>query len=185
MALTLIKEDGSGKSDANTYAAVADGDAYHDGHLYATAWTGAATGSKEKALVMATRVIDALFRFNGFKRVVTQALQWPRRECRDPDAQSGIVPGLLLVGGPYLDETKVPAVVVAATCEMARELLAGDRTGDPDGVGMVQISLTGSMSAVFDTDHPRPVVPRLVQAMLAPFGSVVEGASGEVRLVRC
>ena len=41
MALTLIKEDGTGKADANAYADVADGDAYHDGHLYATAWTGA------------------------------------------------------------------------------------------------------------------------------------------------
>ena len=39
MALTLIKEDGTGKADANAYANVADGDAYHDGHLYATAWT--------------------------------------------------------------------------------------------------------------------------------------------------
>ena len=185
MALTLIKEDGSGMANANSYASVADGDTYHEGHLYATAWTGAATASKEAALVMATRVIDAMFRFNGFKRMTGQALQWPRRECRDPDAQSGIVPGLLLIRGPWLDETKVPAVVVAATCEMARELLTGDRTGDPDGVGMVQIGLSGSLSAIFDTEHPRPVVPRLVQAMLAPLGSVLEGGGGEVRLVRC
>ncbi len=185
MALTLIKEDGSGRLDANTYALAADGDAYHEGHLYASAWTAAATGDKEKALVMATRVIDSLFRFNGFKRMVTQALQWPRAECRDPDAQSGSVPGLLQVRGPWLDETKVPAVVVRATCEMARELLQGDRTGDPDGVGMVQISLSGSMSAIFDTKHPRPVVPRLVQAMLAPLGSVIEGDAGQARLVRC
>jgi hypothetical protein len=76
-------------------------------------------------------------------------------------------------------------VVLHATCEMARELLQGDRTGDPDGVGMVQVSLSGSMSAMFDTKHPRPVVPRLVQAMLAPLGAVIEGNSGEARLVRC
>ena len=42
MSLTLIKEDGTGKADANSYASVADGDAYHDGHLYATAWTARA-----------------------------------------------------------------------------------------------------------------------------------------------
>jgi hypothetical protein len=185
MALTLIKEDGSGMANANSYANAADGDTYHEGHLYATAWTGATSASKEAALVMATRVIDALFRFNGFKRMATQGLQWPRRECRDPDAQNGIVPGLLLIRGPFLDETKVPAVVVQATCEMARELLAGDRTGDPDGAGMLQINLTGSLTAIFDTAHPRPVVPRLVRAMLAPLGSVLEGGGGEVRLVRC
>ena len=39
MALTLIKETGAGLVDANSYASAADGDAYHDGHLYATAWT--------------------------------------------------------------------------------------------------------------------------------------------------
>ena len=75
MALTLIKEDGTGKSDANSYASVADGDAYHDGHLYATAWTAATTANKEKALVFATRLIDAEFRFKGTKANSTQALQ--------------------------------------------------------------------------------------------------------------
>ena len=44
MALTLKKEDGSGFSDANAYADVTDGDAYHEGHLYASAWTGASAG---------------------------------------------------------------------------------------------------------------------------------------------
>ena len=67
MALTLIKEDGTGKVDANAYANAADGDAYHDGHLYATAWTAATLANKEKALVMATRLIDAEFQFNGVK----------------------------------------------------------------------------------------------------------------------
>jgi hypothetical protein len=185
MALTLIKEDGSGRLDANTYALAADGDAYHEGHLYASAWTAAATADKEKVLVMATRVIDALFRFNGFKRMATQALQWPRAECRDPDAQGGVVPGLLLVRGPWLDETKVPAVVVKATCEMARELLQGDRTGDPEGVGLIQMALASNMALLFDTKHPRPVLPRLVQAMLAPLGSPIEGNAGQARLVRC
>ena len=60
MSLVLNKEDGSGKADANTYALVADGDAYHESHLYASAWTAAATGNKEKALVMATRLLDAV-----------------------------------------------------------------------------------------------------------------------------
>ena len=42
MALTLIKEDGSGKADANSYADVAEADAYFEGHMYASAWTAAA-----------------------------------------------------------------------------------------------------------------------------------------------
>jgi hypothetical protein len=35
MALILIKETGAGLANANAYANAADGDAYHDGHLYA------------------------------------------------------------------------------------------------------------------------------------------------------
>ena len=45
MALTLIKEDGTAKVDANSYADASDGDAYHDGHLYASAWTAATTAN--------------------------------------------------------------------------------------------------------------------------------------------
>src|SRR3954470_1233446 len=93
------------------------------GIYYATAWTGATTPNKEKALAMATRLIDGFFQFNGFKRLASQALQWPRRECRDPDASVTAAAGLLLPIGPFLDETKVPAGVVNATAELARELL--------------------------------------------------------------
>jgi len=41
-----------------------------------------------------------------------------------------VVPGLWLARGPFLDETKVPPVVVIATCELARELIKQDRTDD-------------------------------------------------------
>jgi len=184
MPLTLIKEDGTGKPDANSYAAVADGDAYHDGHLYASAWTAATNANKEKSLVMATRLIDGLFQFNGFKRLASQALQWPRRECRDPDIENGVVPGLLLVRGPYLDETKVPAVVVNATCELARALLVEDRTDDPDGEGLSSMNVVGSLGLVFNPADPQPVVPAIVQTWLSKLGEYLARSKGTARLVR-
>src|SRR6516165_6200699 len=85
MALVLINEDGSGKADANSYATVAECDAYHDGHLYADKWAAATQAKKEAALVMATRLIDSQFQFNGFRAHSEQALQWPREKCPDPD----------------------------------------------------------------------------------------------------
>ena len=184
MALTLIKETGAGLSDANSYATAADGDAYHDGHLYAATWTAATTGSKEKALVMATRLIDGLFQFNGFKRMSTQALQWPRRECRDPDIENGVVPGLLLVRGPFLDETKVPALVVNATCELARALMTEDRADDPDGEGLSSISVVGSLRLDFNSGDRQPVVPAIVQTWLGKFGEYIARSKGMARLVR-
>src|ERR1041384_2880584 len=81
MALTRIKEYGAGRSDANAYANAADGDAYHDGHLYASAWTAATLANKEAALVFATRLIDVEYQFNGNRLKPTQALRWPREDC--------------------------------------------------------------------------------------------------------
>ena len=183
MPLTLIEETGDGLVDANSYAAVADGSAYHDGHLYAAAWTGADAATQAAALVMATRLIDTLFHFKGFRRLSTQALQWPRRWVRDPDNDAGAVfPGL--PGGPYFDETKVPKAVVDATCELARELIEQDRTDDPEDEGLKSIAVEGAVSLEFNASTRRPVAPAIVQAMLSKVGDYVGGRSGMARLER-
>ena len=175
MALTLIKEDGTGKVDANAYANAADGDAYHEGHLYASAWTAATTPNKEKALVMATRLIDGQFQFEGVKVNDAQALQWPREGCHDPDADGWN-------GGTVADNV-VPKGVVEATCEMARELLVADRTAAPAGEGL-KYQNVGTTQTGYDKSDTRPVISHVAQALLAKYGALIKGASGAVRLVR-
>src|SRR5580765_2159181 len=138
MALVLVKEDGSGLASANSYASAADGDAYHDGHCYASTWTAATTGNKEKALVMATRLIDGSYQFVGFNTGNIQALQWPRRGAVDPDRfhlKFSVTSVAILASqvGPFFDYTKIPKVLCDAVCEQARELLLLDRTAAPDG----------------------------------------------------
>ena len=197
MALTLIKEDGTGKPDANSYADVADGDAYHDGHLYASAWTGAAADRKAAALVMATRLIDSQFQFNGGRTSASQALQWPRTECPDPDKGLLAVSVLLPILSDFVDYNLVPVVVVQATCEMARELLVVDRTASPPGEGIDSVqtihathaaSGTGSASDTSATKYSkadtRAIISRVAQAMLAKFGALVTSGSVAGRLVR-
>jgi hypothetical protein len=176
MALTLKKEDGSGFSDSNSYASVADGDAYHDGHLYASAWTGAGVQNQAAALVMASRVIDAQVQFRGIRAVGGQALQWPRAGCRDADANPD-------VGWGFVPVDEVPKAIVEATCELARELLVVDRTGARAGEGL-KYSNVGTTQTGYDPKDRRPILPELVQSMLGKFGSVVSGGSGSVRLVR-
>lgn len=171
MALVLNKEDGTGKADANAYANAADGDAYHEGHLYATAWAGATAGQKDAALVMASRVIDAEYQFHGKRVSESQALQWPREECPDPD------------GAGNLDGNKVPVAVVRATCELARELLIADRTAAPPGEGILEQHNADYSATVYSKKDSRPIIPRLVQAMLARFGSLIR-QGGMARLQR-
>jgi Putative DnaT-like ssDNA binding protein len=191
MALTLIKEDGTGRVDANSYADVADGDAYHDGHLYAAAWTGASNDDKEKALVFATRLIDSQFQFNGWKAHDEQALQWPRERCQDPD--KGLpVTILLLASGSYVESNIVPKAVRDAACEMARELLVADRTASAPGEGihsdytahMVAGGISDITNKTYDKSDTRPVISHVAQAMLAKYGAPIKGGAGSVRLLR-
>ncbi len=171
MPLTLIKEDGTGKADANAYANVADGDAYHAGHLYASAWTAASADQKAVALVMASRLIDAEYQFGGTRSVATQSLQWPREDCPDPDA------------GDMVAETMVPKAVIQAACELARELLIVDRTAAPAGEGLKYYNNAGVQTG-YDKTDTRPIISAVVQALLAKYGALIKSKSGSVKLVR-
>lgn len=175
MALVLIQEDGTGLVDANAYANAAAGDAYHEGHLYATAWTGASAGEKDAALVMATRLIDAQCQFSGVKVSDRQALQWPRENCRDVDAGRW--------SGGVVASHVVPKNIRDATCEMARELLLQDRTAAPPGEGLKYQNVGGDQTGFSKTDV-RPIISHVAQAMLSKFGAVLSSKSGSVRLER-
>jgi len=177
MALVLTKEDGSGLAGANAYANAADGDAYHEGHLYASAWTAATADKKAAALVMATRLIDALFQFNGVRTKATQALQWPREDCPHPDANPDSV------GQRFVLSNVVPKAVADATCETARALIIEDRTANPLGEGL-KFSALGSLQQSFDKNDRRPEIPHVAQAMLSKFGVLMNRKSGAVPLVR-
>jgi hypothetical protein len=184
MPLVLIKEDGTGKVDANSYANVADGDAYHEGHFYSAAWTSATLANKEKALVMATRLIDVHYQFNGWKKSSVQALQWPREAAIDPDRRDIRLSALANTVGPYFESDKVPKAVLDGTCEMAREILIGDRTDAPDGEGVSQLSVVGTVSITFDKHDRQPVISHVAQAMLAKLGTLIRPDGGSAKLVR-
>jgi len=183
MPITLTKEDGTGKVDANAYADVADGDAYHGGHLYASAWTAATADQKVVALVMATRLIDAEYQFNGSRTNAVQGLQWPRAKCPEPDNAHVAMSVLLPIPYDYVQYNTVPKAVIQATCEMARELLITDRTVAPVGEGL-KYQNTGETQIGYDKNDKRPVLSQVAQVMLAKYGSQISAKSGAVRLMR-
>ncbi len=184
MPLVLIKEDGSGLANANSYADAAEGDAFHEAHLYGTDWTAASLATKTAALVFATRLIDAHYQFRGFKAHDMQALQWPREFARDDDALHNRVFLSLASRDEYFANNVVPKVLRDATIETARELIKANRTEDPDGEGLATMALTGTLSLTFDKSDRRPVIPHVAQAMLSKLGQYLNSTSGVVRLVR-
>ena len=181
---TLVKETGAGLANANSYADVADGDAYADNSLNAKSWQDAQANDKARALIMATRAVDNLFQWNGSKTTEAQALQWPRAYVEDPDA-SRQTPGLTFGAfNNYLDEAKVPSLIVQGTCHLAMELLKTDRFEEPSQKGIKSIDIDDALKIEFDGNSEQPaVVTDYVERMLGKYGTSVEGGAN-VRLER-
>jgi hypothetical protein len=172
----LIVEDGTGVENANSYASIADGDAYHSKHLYADEWSNSPSQKKAKALMMATRVIDSGMEWSGFRNDDDQSLDWPRYgiERRDSSQAGLFFPVALARGtgmGIYWPPNEIPKPLKYATCELARELLKADRTIEPSQKGVTQFSLgQGAISATFDkTDRPQAMTEQVLY-MLQIFG---------------
>jgi hypothetical protein len=178
MSLVLIQEVGAGLATANTYALVADGDAYFLGHAYPSPWSPAPSpDNRDAALVMATRLIDAYCLFLGAKKSSSQALQWPRLGVPDRDADFAFFlrPGFISPP-PFLSADTVPSCVVQATCEMARELLKVDRTAARAGEG-VTLFISSGTQVTYDKHDKRPVLTETVKALLAPVLFAIPGGA--------
>lgn len=159
MALVLVATVGS--AAANTYATVADADTYHEAHPYASTWTAATTDQKNRALATATALLDRHVAWSGYVLDDVQALQWPRS-------------GAIYRSGYAVPTTVIPVDVVRATAELARQLLAADRTADNDieTQGLTSLS-AGSISLAFDQARVKvKVVPDAVVAMIDYLGRV-------------
>jgi hypothetical protein len=122
--MALITEDGTGRSDAESFASVADADTYF-GNRGITNWSSLVTAEKEQALRRATDYMVQAYRFrwSGCRVRDTQALDWPRY----------LVPRLDVgIGGTfsYYDSDVVPAEVARACCELAVRAAAGELAAD-------------------------------------------------------
>jgi len=98
--MALVVEDGTGKTDAESYVSVADTDAYWTAHGAPTSWSGASTAEKEEALRMATQYLDLVYHLSWIGRRIsnTQALDWPRYGVTTPDwyiVESDTIPSRL------------------------------------------------------------------------------------------
>ena len=183
--LTLIREDGTGKGDANAYADVAECSAYFDGHLYAAAWITAAalTDAPETALVWATRLIDAEYQFGGSRASETQALQWPRVGCFDPDKAPATGFSALLLANPFVSTSVVPKAVRDATCEMARELLLVDRTASPAGEGL-KYQNVGTTQTGYDNRKVNAALVQGVETARAILETTPQGQTADAQFVK-
>ena len=160
-----------GGTDSDSYITVADADAYHDSHLYATTWDNALTSNKEKALKMATRLLDERITWVGDKHTSTQSLRWPRSNVVDKDGYTVLT-------------TEIPKAISNATAEFARHLLGSDLTSASEGKGLDSVK-ADKVSVKFSPSDRLDVLPEIVLEMLAGWGSVItRGGFGVAKIVR-
>ena len=169
---TLIATPGA--ADANSYCTLAEANTYHDAHLYATTWTGAASDDvRTVALIMATRLIDQHIDWDGAKTSETQALRWPRTGMEDGDGYS-------------IDSDVIPQLLKDATAELARLLIGSDLTTTSSSGGEINSIKVGPIAIGYAEGVTAEVVtiPDSVFFMLRQWGTVRGRANGAIPLYR-
>ncbi|WP_373069757.1 DnaT-like ssDNA-binding protein [Gemmatimonas sp.] len=172
----------SGDATANSYASVATATTYLDARLNSSAWTLAAVGDQERAVIEASRTLDRLD-YTGWRVNATQALSWPREDAENPDAPYLAATDTLL----HFGITIIPTRLVDATCELALEFL---RAGTSDVAGALpNAGIITKTVDVLSTTYAEPYLraqglaryPR-VAALIAPL---LDGAkTGGLSVVR-
>lgn len=116
--MTLIVEDGTGLSTAESYLSVADCSTYNTAHNAVVAWTSANEANQERALRNATQYLDAEWngRWQGSRATTTQVLAWPRSSVE--------------VDGLCLDSDTLPRALKDACAELAIRAVAGELMPD-------------------------------------------------------
>lgn len=157
--MTIIVEDGSIVSGAESYCTVATADTYHSNRGVA-AWAALTTAQKEEALRRATDYMTQVYRdkWEGNRVIYSQALDWPRV-------------GVVVYYGPHLwrevDDDTVPLEVAYACAELA--LKASSATLYADQTQGVVREKIGPLETEYDRSSPIAVRYKAVDGILRPY----------------
>ena len=179
---TLVSTAGS--ETANSYATLAEANLFHQTVRPAdeTVWLQEAESTRERLLIMSTRLIDQHWQFIGLKKDADQALQWPRSTVPTDGRWSNDATL------NYLADNTIPQFLKDATGELARVLIETDTTGDPDGAGFKQIAMAG-MAVTFDASDriSQGVIRSSVYSFLRKYGYYkpsLNSSSGQIGIAR-
>jgi hypothetical protein len=163
--MTLVVEDGSGISTAESYISVAAAGTRHT-NLGNTAWTGT-DAAKESALRRATAHMEQAYRtrWKGTRLTRAQALSWPRYGA--------------IADGWDVPSTEVPTDVANACADLALKALADELAPDVTRVAIRE--KVGPLEREYSPYSPQSPQYRAVDLALAPY---LFGGASTSRLVR-
>lgn len=136
--MTLIVEDGSNVSGAESYESVSGADLYHSNRGNTT-WAALVTAAKEQALRKATDYMTQAYRTRwvGYRTHTNQSLDWPRSLVEIKDVN---------YIGSYVNKDSIPDEIKKACCELALMTLDGDlapnieRETASEAIGSISVS---------------------------------------------
>lgn len=133
------------------YGTLVEANEYFDNRLHERAWYGASVSDRPKALIAATRIIDAL-NFKGYKNTVYLLLE------ADPDATDDEIyeqEAAQALEFPRGADTEVPEAIRIACYELAHTLLDGK---DPE-IELENLGITSQGYESVRTTYSRNQVP--------------------------
>ncbi|MBP9869916.1 MAG: hypothetical protein KBC53_00255 [Nitrosomonas sp.] len=166
--MAIVTEDGTGKSDAQSYLSLADADAYFTARGIA-AWTGA-NSTKEAALIAATEYIDIRWGDllkGSLEFTDTQALLFPRLNVYDNEgrALTGIPQRLERATAEYalisLSQSLMPNPTIESSGKVVIE--ESDETGP--------IKETKKYQSGYLTKRPYPKADALMACFIVGSGT--------------
>ena len=153
--MSLIVEDGSIVTGAESYISVADASTYHTARGNA-AWAALASDTvREQCLRKATDYMEQVYRsrWQGCRVGETQALSWPRYDIE--------------VEGYAVDSDIVPTEIKNACAELALKASAAEL--NPDLTQGVLSETVGSISVTYDKASPQFTRYKAIDAILSPY----------------
>lgn len=155
-------------NSSNSFATLAQADDYHATRLHNSEWVDADDTDKEKALQMATRLLDDLD-WRGSIKSTSQDLSFPRVGLYDKD-------------GRQIDDNGFPQFLIEATAELAWLLLINDTTREPSTAGFKSISVGPISLAIDKTDRNHAIADSVTNMIDYYLNS--GGKSGNLQVAR-
>lgn len=179
---TLVLEDGTGITAANSYAEAADITAILEVNPTATAtWTALTAAQMDDYAIWASQYLDDYFDWRGYKTVETSGLRWPRCGVYDRDS--------ILIA-----EDEIPEQLKQAVAETAVWLVNSEAAGVggindnlPEGIKRVKADVVeieffedGSANSQSGTN----LLPDHIRFLLRALGHPIVGRTRFVNVVR-
>lgn len=163
--MTLIVEDGTGVSGAESYASTSYIDTYWTNRpqrTYSATWLALTTPNKEGCAREASAYIDAIWGpyYRGVRYGWVQGLLWPRTGAFD-EAQS--------LRRPAYELPDLPACLLSAVAELAVRASAAILGADLDRGGMIKMLKAGSVQVEYVDGAPARPTYGVIGDLLAPI----------------